>query len=284
MKKFLISLILIALTGVMLPFAAYAEGEAAQSAEVYVNIINGDPMVAMKKTVVTDTDNDGILSISDALFCAHQASYPGGADAGYATETTQWGLSMVKLWGVANGGSYGYYLNNASPLSLYDAVVDGDIVSAFVYQDTTFFSDTYSYFDKGTAECNTGDEITLTLTCIQFDAASGNMVAKPAEGATVTVNGVETDYRTDANGRVTVKLQGSGEQLISAKSDLNLVAAVCVVKVADSSGSSEVPPPTVTGPADDNGSYGWIIAICAAVIVAVFSVALIASQKYRRNK
>ena len=121
---------------------------ADASAEVYVTIAidDGTVAVAQEKVTVTDIDADNKITINDALFCAHEAFYPGGASQGYKTEATQWGLGILKLWNVANGGSYGYYVNNASAWSLTDTIVTGDYVNAFAYQDAQGFSDSYAYF------------------------------------------------------------------------------------------------------------------------------------------
>ena len=78
-------------------------------AEVYVTIADGSGqlVLAQEAISVTDTDNDGVLTINDALYAAHEAKYDGGAAAGYASSVGQYGLAMDKLWGTENGGSYG---------------------------------------------------------------------------------------------------------------------------------------------------------------------------------
>ena len=277
MKKIITFIIILALTASLIPYATFADQTAALSADVYVNIINGTPALAMEKITVTDVDGDGKLTISEALYCAHEAKFDGGAAAGYATEVTQWGLSMTKLWGVANGGSYGYYLNNASPMSLYDEVKASDTVTAFIYTDTTYFSDTYSYFDKGILTQKAGDEITLTLSYLVYDTEAGAMVAKPAEGATITLNGEASKYTTDTEGKVTIKLSDAGTFLISADSSMNLVPAVCVVTVEAAPSLPTTPP--ADDPVEEPQSYGWMVAICAAVIIAALAVALAVSKK-----
>ena len=81
---------------------------AEDSADVWVTIADKDGKlaVAAEKVTVTDADKDGALTINDALYCAHEAFYEGGAAAGYATGSTQYGLSLNKLWGAANGGTH----------------------------------------------------------------------------------------------------------------------------------------------------------------------------------
>ena len=56
---------------------------ATDDAEVYVSISDGDGnlVLAYEPITVSDADGDGTLSISDALYFAHEAKYEGGAEA-----------------------------------------------------------------------------------------------------------------------------------------------------------------------------------------------------------
>ncbi|WP_037322940.1 hypothetical protein [Ruminococcus sp. NK3A76] len=210
--------------------------EAADtSAGVYVTIHDKDGDIALANTYldVTDTDGDGALTIVDALYTAHEHFYEGGAEAGFAVAETDWGTSLVKLWGEENGGSYGYYVNNASSWSMKDPIKDGDLVSAFVYTDTENFSDAYSFFDKSFGEVNAdkGETIDLTLSYIGYDA-DWNPVTLPLEGAYIVLNGEKTGFVTDADGKVTVDFMNGGDYIVSAVSDkVNLVSPVLTLSV-----------------------------------------------------
>ncbi len=196
---------------------------------VYVSIVNGDIKLAQHAVTVKDIDNDGALTINDALYLAHEAKYSGGAAAGYGSAQSQWGLSLTKLWGVENGGSYGYYVNNASAMGLTDPVKNGDYVNAFVYTDTVAFSDSYAFFNENVVTGNTGKEIKLTLSAAGYDA-NWSPVTLPVANATITVDGVKTNYKTDADGKVTIKVASTGRHIVSAVSDsANLVPPVLVV-------------------------------------------------------
>ena len=86
MKKFLsIALVLIMLLGIF-SISAFAEDvDDEKSATVYVTVSNaGSLVLAQGAVTVTDIDNDGLLTVNDALYCAHEAKYDGGAEAGYA--------------------------------------------------------------------------------------------------------------------------------------------------------------------------------------------------------
>lgn len=135
--------------------------------DVFVSIASEGKLVYGSYMSVIDMDGDGEMTVSDAIACAHLAGFEGGSEAGYATAETEYGLSVTKLWGVENGGSYGFYLNNAYVDSLLAPLTEGDVVSAFSYADLTGWSDAFSYFDKITAESS--GEVTLTLTYLAFD-------------------------------------------------------------------------------------------------------------------
>lgn len=221
-----------------LGLTATAQEASSLSTEVYVTIADqGSLAVTQEKITVTDADGDHALTLNDALFCAHEEKYPGGASAGYASAVSEYGLGLTKLWG-DESGSYGYYINNASAWSLADPITDGDYVYAFVYADGTGWSDAYSYFDENTVAVQAGEELTLTLSRLGYDA-SWNTVVLPVEGATITVNGASTKYKTDAQGKVTVVFEQAGEVVISALGEgITLVPAVAVVSVTQSAPST----------------------------------------------
>ena len=231
MKKLIsISVALIMLFGIW-GISAFAEGTGA-SAKVYVTISNGEGKLVLtqEEITVTDRNDDGILTIDEALFATHEAKYEGGAAVGYGSAYTEYGLSLTKLWGDTSG-SFGYYVNNASAMGLGDEVKDGDYITAFIYTDTTAYSDKYSFFDKNTLTVTADEEITLTLSAAGYDA-SYNPITVPVKDATITLNGEATEYNTDENGKVTMKLSKAGTYVISATSTTDtLVPPVLTVTV-----------------------------------------------------
>ena len=253
---------------------------AEDTAEVYVTIAdaNGDLVLAQEAVTVTDTDNDGALTIHDALYAAHEANYDGGAAAGYDAGVSDYGLSMNKLWGAENGGSYGYYLNNASAWSLLDPVKDGDYINAFVYTDLTAWSDTYCYFDVQTITADAGSTVTLTLSAAGYDA-DYNPITVPVENAVITVNGETTAYQTDADGKVTITLDKVGTVTVSAASDSQtLVPPVCKVVVSE----------TVVETAPQTGDNAAVLllttalcgtALCGTVLCGSLAVGMISRKK-----
>ncbi len=208
---------------------------AAASETVYVSIADdkGALVLPYQPVTVTDIDGDGALTINDALYAAHTTYYDGGA-AGYGSAQSDWGLSMTKLWGIENGGSYGYYVDNASAMSLADPVSAGSYVAAFVYTDTAAFSDTYCYFDaQQITNGVVGGSVTLTLSAAGFDENFAP-ISYPVAGAEITIDGNGTGVYTDDNGVAVVPFSAAGVYTISAHSDSQtLVPPVCLVSVGE---------------------------------------------------
>ena len=206
---------------------------AADGASAYVSISDKDGklVLVLEKIDLSDADGDGTITINDALYLAHESKYEGGAAAGYASEQGDYGLMLTKLWGCENGGSYGYYVNDASAMSLADPVKDGDRINAFVYTDLESWSDKYCYFDKASVTAQSGESISLVLMGAGYDD-NWNPVSVPVEGAKITVDGAATDFVTDADGRVSLTVSEAGSHVISAVSDSEtLVPPVCVAVI-----------------------------------------------------
>ena len=232
MKKLIVAAVAAIITCSAMSITAFADEE---SAKVFITVVDGEGKfaVAQEAVSVTDIDKDGKLTVNDALVIVHDKFFEGGSDAGYKTIETQYGQSIDKLWGIENGGSYGYYVNNASAMGLSDPVKEGDYLNAFVYPDPNAWATTYySWFDKNTAEADEGTEIEVTLKRARFDE-NYQMVPVAVEGATITVNGTASDVKTDADGKAKIKLDNAGKNIISATADggMTLIAPVLVADV-----------------------------------------------------
>lgn len=227
MKKFL-SLLLTMLMLVSLT----ASAEAAPTVYVSISDDAGALVLAYAPVALTDADGDGALTICDALMLAHEVYCPEGAE-GFLAEDTEWGKSLYVLWGVDNGGSYGYCLNDASAWSLVDPVKDGDHVKAYVYTDVMAFSDTYAYFNAPVATAAVNAEVALTLSAAGYDEA-WNPVTLAVVGATITVNGEKTEVVTDETGAAVLTFAAAGTYTVSAVSEtMTLVPPVCIVTVTE---------------------------------------------------
>jgi hypothetical protein len=206
----------------MLCFASCGETEKGPFVYVTVADENGEIVARYEKIEFTEG-----MTVDGALAALHAEKCEGG----YASAESAYGLSLTKLWGVENGGSYGYYVNNASPSSLADTLKEGDHVYAFVYTDTVTYSDTYAFFTVPTAEVATGEALALTLSSLGYDEA-WNTVTLPVEGAKISVDGTETDVVTDADGKATLTFDKKGTYVVSAvHGTLNLVPTFVIVTV-----------------------------------------------------
>lgn len=206
--------------------------------QIYVTIADrGNAVVAQKSVTVTDQNKNGIFDVDDALYAAHEAFFEGGAAAGYSSYTSQYGLSIGKLWGDTSS-SFGYWLNNASCWSLEDTIKQGDQLVAFVYQDGTYWSDSYTKFDRFSCNAIAGENLTINLEKAGYDS-SWNTVFAPHTGATITVynttgspltQGVTVLDNNDGSYTITVSDPGS-YYIVATGNDPLLVPAVCSLQV-----------------------------------------------------
>ncbi len=198
--------------------------------QVLVKISDGAGVIQLgyQTVSVTDVDQDGEYTINDALQCAHNQYYTGQGE-GYSSAMTEYGLSLTTLWGDTSG-SYGYYVNDASSMSLSDIIREGDRIAAYVYRDQVGWSDVYTYFDQIQVETQE-NSVTLILMGQTFDN-NFNMVNTPIEGATITINGAATEFVTDATGKVTVVFEAAGQYVISAETTgMVIVFPLCNVTI-----------------------------------------------------
>ena len=191
---------------------------------VYVTVADGNGKIVAQYEKVKFTEG---MTVDAALSALHAEKCEGG----YASAESTYGLSMTKLWGVENGGSYGYYVNNASPSSLKDEISEGDHVYAFVYTDTVNFSDTYSFFASPTAEAKAGESLELALSSAGYDA-NWAPVTLPVEGAKILIDGAATEAVTNENGKATLKFDKPGTYVITATHEsITLVPPFVIVTV-----------------------------------------------------
>ncbi len=218
--------LLLALCLCILP--AFAE----EAGVVYVSLTDGTGELALAYAPVplTDADGDGALTLNDALIAAHVQHHPDGA-AAFASEKTEYGLSLVLLWGFENGGSYGYCLNDVPAMSLADPIKAGDHVKAYAYTDLATWSDTYCYFGAPAVEKAVDEKVELTLSANGYDEAWAPVVL-PVAGAVLTINGERTDTVPGEAGHAVLNFAEAGVYTVSAVSEgQELVAPVCIVPV-----------------------------------------------------
>ena len=257
MKKVLTLCLAAVLLMSVFSLTVFARDEEIPHAYVTIVDENGEIVVAMQE--VSCAGNN--VTIDDILKRAHDEYYDGGAEAGYASAESTYGLSLMKLWG-NESGSYGYYVNNASPMSLADEVKPGDHIYAFVYTDTVAWTDTYCFFSETRVSAEKGDIATLTLYMTGFDE-NWNPVTLPVAGAVITVDGEKTDLITDENGQVAITYDKAGELIVSAVHDeMNLTPPVLVANV--------------------EGGVSVIFIVFIVAVIAVLAVAVVFVLKKKR--
>ena len=196
--------------------------------QVDVTIADKGAVVVARETVtVTDADGDGVYTVNDVLYAAHEAAYEGGAAAGYASYTGDYGLAISKLWG-DDSGVCGYWLNNASCWSLADVVAEGDYVVAFNYADAAGWSDAYSCFAENSYTAAAGEAVTVTLNAAGYDE-SWNTVFSGYVGATLTAEGAAVVDNGDGTYAVTFAAPGTYKLVATAGSNAIVPAVVVVV-------------------------------------------------------
>ena len=225
----------------------YADEEPAAPAEpvnVYVTVTNaGEVAVANELIEVADADFDGTITLDDVFVAVHEKEFEGGAAAGYAKEFNDdyQSYSITKFWGVSNGGSYVYYVNNAMAWGLSAPVVEGDHVVAGVMKDAAGYSDKYAYFDAFDYDAQSTLTVKLMSATGEYDEY-WNPVFGPCTDAELTLSLVSSrsafDYSVVNNGDGTYDITffKAGDYKLFAKNDATpLVPAVANVKVTGTS-------------------------------------------------
>ena len=279
MKK-IISVIIAVLVLSVSVLTVCADTAAPAVLSVTISDKDGKLVLIQEEITVTDINGDGVLNIDEALYAAHEAKYKGGAEAGYRSSAGAYGLSLDKLWGTENGGSYGYYINDKSANSLSDTVKSGDRIYAYVYTDLNTWSDTYCYFDKTTAEIKEGEELSLVLKAAAYDG-NYNPITVPVSGAVITVDGNETAAVTDSEGKATLNLDNGGKFVISAVSATQtLVPPVCIVSVTGYNQTENKDPENGTKTPSSPQTGDSSAAVLITAVAAVLCLAVLNSRKF----
>lgn len=187
--------------------------EPAAPADITVSIADkGEVKVALEDVTVIDLNEDGKLDIDEALYAAHEKCYEGGAAVGYASEETQWGLGITKLWG-DESGNYGYYLNDDMAWNLSDAVSAGNYLVAWIYKDAETWSDSYSFFDARSYNATAEAAFTVKLSNMVNDE-NYNPVPTATSGATLTL--VDSSLKAIDASKYSVTDNGDGTYAVTA--------------------------------------------------------------------
>lgn len=191
---------------------------------VYVSVYDGKNVVCTWEAVaLKDEDKDGKKTINDVMIAIHAAK----CKDGYASAEGQYGLSITKLWG-DESGAFGYYLNDGMAMGLSDEVKANDRIYAYVYSDKVNYSDVYSFFDTAIVKGKAGEEITVKLLGMLSYDENWNPVSGPISGATITIDGKATEYKTGEDGSVKIKLPAEKAVISATAEGVTLIPPVLV--------------------------------------------------------
>lgn len=239
MKRKILSLFLAIaiIIGVVPAFAEGADITVYLSMSRYgevVNDKNGDKM-AYREVALSGKDS---YNLDDVFSAAHELYYDG--EGGYASSTSEWGFGIDKLWGDTSY-NFGYQINGGSEsvMGLDHTVENGDYIDACIYKNRYPDTEGYAMFDMRETEVYEGEAFELTLTYVSGYDDSWNSVFSPCEGATILIDGRETEFVTDADGKVLITIDEAGEAVITAAKTKTvnevvmpaITAPVCVANI-----------------------------------------------------
>lgn len=212
--------------------------EPAKDAAVYVTVSNrGELGMAYEEVTVSDLNQDGKLSVDEALYAAHTVY-----GKGYASENG----TVTKLWDVETT-NVSFFVNH-TPISndvSAGSIRDGDYLVASVDQDAVNDYDKYARFHVMEKNVSGGKEFVLTLVDNEGTALAGMEIGLSNGKGTSTMLGLFTDE----NGQAALTLDQEGLYCVTAKGTLveqsynletdkftsietPIIAPVCVVTVS----------------------------------------------------
>ena len=194
-------------------------------------------VMADRDVTVKDLDGNGILTYDEALTAAHNAYFAGGAEAGYASADSEYGLMLTKLWGNSTG-SCGYWQNDNANNSLNDPVNAGDYLTAFVYKNASLTDgDAYNRFGKKEYETTVDQALSVSVDKASYNAQY-QIEFTAFEGAALSAYDssfqklATEDYTIDGY-NVTFHKAGNYYLATGGTENVNLVPAVTKVTVQD---------------------------------------------------
>ncbi|MBR5337426.1 MAG: Ig-like domain-containing protein [Lachnospiraceae bacterium] len=189
---------------------------------------NDGSLMAQKKVVAKDINEDGTVTYDEALVAAHDTY---NKAAGYERV----GAKVVKLWGIEADNS-GYVNDGAFiPKAVTQVPVEeNDNLTAFIYKDDTTWTDKYAFFDVNSKAVKTGESFELTLKALvpatNSKVAFANATVKSSDGKVLG--------KTDSNGKVKLSFGNAGTYSVYAEGTINVggvecqaVPATCIVTV-----------------------------------------------------
>ncbi|MBQ2942543.1 MAG: S-layer homology domain-containing protein [Clostridia bacterium] len=267
-KKALCLLLSLVMILAMAPSAIFSaeENETTEEIKVYMTVVNKDVIasdndgniMANRELTVSDIDEDGKFTFHEALIAAHKEyNSEEGYDAGSGN-----GVSVVKLWGIDSYNNL-FFINDVGiPGGVgSDEVKDGDFLTTSICQDSKYYGDRYTFFDKKEVTAIENEEFTLKIKGFWGMASEGDdLLPKPFEGLSLCTweDGELKEIEgkvTDEDGNVNLSFSEAGTYYVTAKGTVKamvtdwwtmkeveaecpIIAPLCKVVVGNSEGGS----------------------------------------------
>ena len=218
------------------------------SEDVLVSIANkGGVELSYACVTASDRNDDGIIDIDEVLYAAHEKYYEGGADAGYATASSEYGAYISKLWG-DESGNFGYFVDDNMAMSLNDKVNEGQHVYAYVNANAYPNNDAYAYFEDSSAD--TAAYVSFTVKLTAQNGYDENWSPKFEAYDKAQLRAYGSDLKTEVNdftavslgnGEYKLSFTAAGEYYVVATAENNaIIPAVCMVSVKETPGFNDV--------------------------------------------
>ena len=207
---------------------AYAEETSETETVIYLTISNkgvfatdNDSMpMANKKLIVEDIDNDGKVTVDEALVAAHKAF---NSEDGYSAPNGY----VSKLWGVESTNNLFFVNDVGIPYGVAkDTVANGDRLVASINKDNVYYADWYTYFDETEKSVDVGEEFILSLNGFYGMAYTDEeKVSVPLNGISVGIwkdGAFDTieDKVTDDEGKIILSFEEEGTYYITASGEV----------------------------------------------------------------
>ncbi len=234
MKKTLSIILAIVIATTSLGAGTAVFAKMAKTANVEYSVYSGEflmePTEIEVSSYLSDTyaeqlgynDSSDEPTILDVLIAAHLNMFD--SVNGLSIAPSGWTVSSFGK----DASAFSYRVSGNFSNGLTDNVANGDYVEFMFYQDASFWSDEYAYFNTRSAEICKNESISLNLSKVGWGTPS------PAANANVTVNG-SVAGKTDANGSITLSFDKIGTYKISTENNIGgapIFAPWCVINVS----------------------------------------------------
>ena len=194
-----------------------------------------------------DRNNDGSIDIDEVMYATHEQYYEGGAAAGYASATGDYGAYITKLWG-DESGNFGYFVDDKMTMGLGDKVGRGQHVYAYINANSYPNNDAYSYFETPAFDCETYAAASVKL--IAQNGYDENWSPKFEGYDKAQLKAYTADLKTEAegfkavskgNGEYSISFAKAGDYCVAATAENNaIIPAVCKISVRAANGFADV--------------------------------------------